>query len=114
MVWSLPPNVRPNEFRGRRASEADGEFKTNNPFSFLALAYPIYRRDRAAPLSHTLSPGMGSRVGIPRRVAGAVGPARLEEQTRIAVAKPGRFLGCALVTAPTMGGRYDSRFALWR
>src|SRR5262245_2977496 len=73
-------------------------------FSFVAMADPIYRRDRSAPLPRPLSPGVGSRAGIPRRDAGPVGQARLAKQTRIAVAQSGRFLGRALATAPKMGG----------
>src|SRR5262245_38446002 len=67
----------------------------------------------AAPLPHALSTGMGSGIGTPRRTAGPMGPARLEEQTRIAVAQSRRVLGRAVAPATTVGGRNGSGLSVW-
>src|SRR5262245_9511460 len=95
-------------------SEANGWSDTNNAFSLLAVADPIHRRDRAAPLPAPLSTGMGGRTGTPRGAAGPLGQVELERQTRTAEARPGRVLGCAVAATTKTGGRNVSRLAVWR
>src|SRR5262249_38722649 len=91
-----------------------GCYDSQNTLSFLAVADPRHRCDRAAPLSRWLAAGVGSRVAVSRRVVSRVGQARLARQTCSAVAQPGRVYGCAVVATKKTGGRNVSRLALWR
>src|SRR5262249_51573252 len=79
-----------------------------------SLADRIDWRDRAASFARRLAAGVGSGAAIPRAAAGRMGQTRLAKQNRTAAAQPGCILGRALFATPTMGGRDDSRFALWR
>src|SRR5438128_3234665 len=58
--------------------ELDGWFCRYILLSILALADPTDWRIGAAPPARRLAPGVGSRVALPRAVAGRVGQAQLE------------------------------------
>src|SRR5262245_3392595 len=83
-------------------------------FSFLALADPRRRRDRAAPPARRLAAGVGSRVAVSRDVDHSMGQARSARQTCSVVAQPGRVCRCAVDTTKKNGGRNVSRLEIWR
>src|SRR5262245_8912699 len=93
---------------------ANDRENAHHPLSFLALADPLRRPDRAAPLARRLAAGVGSRVALPRGAAQRVGQTQLANQTGFVMAQHECILGCALFAATKIGGRYVSRLALWR
>src|SRR5262245_16181299 len=103
----IPPLQRGegvNEKRSFRLGNLPPKGGTTN-FSFLALADPRYRRDRAAPPTRRLAAGVGGRVALSRKAVGRMGQTRLAQQTRFALAQPGRVCGCALAATEKTGGR---------